>query len=292
MKTLDELLDIDASCARESELVFKDLAESLSCANAGLVLFEEAGKWMSAYEADNPAQKRFDEAAAELGVSGPELLAAIRKPTDPSEHAAIVKTRGADRDIGQIIGYHTLLQLAYRSYRSGLTDLRRLKLTAAAGHLRVETESAALILLFFDQPTFAERWVNPEENMLKFFRESQPHLKKYLADHELSMAYEHGSAISQHARFASAARGIRMEGNSITVLDQEFDPKDPVTFHLAIAYFLRCQTRIFKMLTSKFPQLASHVGFKEAFERYQNLEEKTWWVLERKYANEINAFST
>lgn len=291
MKTLDELLEIDASCAKQSELVFKDLPESLACANAGLVLFEEAGKWMSAYEADNPAQKRFDEAAAELGVSGPELFAAIRKPTDPSESAAITKARSADRDIGQIIGYRTLLQLAYRSYRSGLTDLRRLKLTGAAGHLRVETESAALIVLFFDQPTFAERWINPEENMIKFFRESQPHLKKYLADHELSMAYDHGSAISQHARFASAARGIRMEGNSITVLDQEFDPKDPVTFHLALAYFLRCQTRILKMLTNKFPDLGSHVGFKEAFEKYKGLEEKTWWVLERKYASEIKSFS-
>jgi hypothetical protein len=62
MKTLDELLDIDASCAKESELVFKDLPESLACANAGLMLFEEAGQWMSAFEADNPAQKRFDEA--------------------------------------------------------------------------------------------------------------------------------------------------------------------------------------------------------------------------------------
>ncbi len=291
MKTLDELLDIDASCAKESELVFKDLPESLACANAGLVLFEEAGKWMSTFEADTPAQKRFDEAAAELGVSGPELLAAIRKPTDPSDPAAITKARGADRDIGQIIGYRTLLQLAYRSYRSGLTDLRRLKLTAAAGHLRVETESAALIVLFFDQPTFAERWINLEENMIKFFRESQPHLKTYLADYELSMAYDHGSAISQHARFASAARGIRMEGNSITVLDQEFDPKDPVTFHLALAYFLRCQTRIFKMVTSRFPELASHVGFKEAFETYRTFEEKTWWVLERKYASEIKSFS-
>jgi hypothetical protein len=207
VKTLDELLEIDASCAKGSELVFRDLPESLASANAGLAVFEAAGRWMAEYESDNPAQKRFDEAAKELGISRPELVAAIRKPADPSEHAAITKARGADRDIGQSTCYRTLLQLAYRAYRSGLTDLRRLKLTAAAGHLRLEAESAALMVLFVDQPAFAERWLNPTEDMLKFFRESQPHVKKYLAEHELKVAYEHGSAVSQHAGFLAAIVG-------------------------------------------------------------------------------------
>jgi hypothetical protein len=68
MRTLDELLEIDASCAKESELVFKDLPESSACANAGLAVFEEAAQWMGEYESDNPAQKRFDEAAAEFAA--------------------------------------------------------------------------------------------------------------------------------------------------------------------------------------------------------------------------------
>jgi hypothetical protein len=75
------------------------------------------------------------------------------------------------------------------------------------------------------------------------------------------------------------------------VLDQEFDPNDPVTFLLQLAYFLRIQTRIFKMLTEVFDGLADDSAFREALSRYIALEETTWWVLERKYATEISEFA-
>jgi hypothetical protein len=291
MKTLDELLAIDASVAEGSVMIFKELPPSLDCANAGMELFETTATWIQKYESANPAQARFDEAAQELGVSGPDLFKLIRNPPAPSESASMAKARGADKDIAQIIGYRTLLQLAYRSYRSGLTDLRRLKLTAAAGHLRVEVESASLIVLFFDEPSFAERWINPSENQRRFFSDSQPKVKANLKPFELTNAYDHGSAVAQHARFGSAARGLRMNGHEVTVLDQEFDPESPVTFHLGIAYFLRIQVRIFNMLCSRFKDLQSEEAFKGALDKYQDLEGKVWWVVERKYAKEIADFS-
>jgi hypothetical protein len=290
MKTLEDLLEIDASCAKESLLVFAELPGCLDCANAGLRVFEEASRWMSEYEADNPAQVRFDQAAKELGLSGQDLLAAIRSPAAPHEPNALTQARGADRDIAQLIGCRTLLQLAYRSYRSALTDFRRFKLTSAAGHLRVEAESAVLIRLFQDEPEFAERWLNPKEDMRRFFIQAQPLVKKRLTQYDLLVAYEHGSAVAQHPRFASAARGIRLDGNSVTVLDQEFDPEDPVTFHLALAYFLKMQARIFALLADTFTHLASDSGFTEAVRKYAEFAEKTWWVLERRYRSELESF--
>ena len=71
------------------------------------------------------------------------------------------------------------------------------------------------------------------------------------------------------------------------LLDQEFDSEDPVTFHLGLAFFLRTQKRIFEMLTSNLPELASHGGVKHSFETYRSLDEKTWQFLEEKYASQI-----
>lgn len=82
----------------------------------------------------------------------------------------------------------TLLQLLWRAYRWGLTDLRRLKLTAAAGYMRVEAETIVLLLLFQEKPDLSERWLNPKENMKKFFGETQAEVKKILDKHKLMMA--------------------------------------------------------------------------------------------------------
>jgi len=189
MNDLNQLVEIDAALARGSELIFKELPESSSCANAGLVVFDAAVSRMKEYENDNPAQERFDAAAAELEISGPELLASIRQPVDELEHPAISAARGIDHDMSLIIAQRTLLQLCYRSYRWGLTDLRRLRLTASAG-------------------------------------------------------------------------------------------------------FLRMQTRVVPMLTRALPALATDATFKEAFETFRALEDKTWWVLERKYTDELRDFET
>jgi hypothetical protein len=162
-----------------------------------------------------------------------------------------------------------------------------LKLTAAAGYLRIEAETIALLLLFQEEPDLADRWLDPKENMKKFFGETQGAVKEILETHKLTMAYEHGSAVAQHARFASAARGLRQDG---TVLDQEFDPKEPVSFHVGLAYFLRTQKRILELLPTVFAGLGDDQEFQNALAAFASLEDKTWWVMERKYEKEIREF--
>lgn len=289
---VDELLRIDESCAKESEVVFAALGpNAMECVNAGLRVFTAAAKWVGAPERVHPAGEEFNEIAEELKMHGSALWDVVRKPADPGgEDSRITKARGIDEVLTQSLALKTLLQLCSRAYRWGLTDFRRLRLTAAAGYMRVEAESIALMLLFVEKPSLSKRWLNPHENMMTFFKETQPSVKGVLKKHDLTLAYEHGSAVAQHARFASAARGIRVENADVQVLDQEFDPKQPVSFHLALAYFLRIQKRLFDLLPAVSPGLENDEEFKSSRSEFATLEDKTWWVMERKYEKDIKEF--
>jgi len=286
---IEDLLKIDDSCAKESAAVFGELGPNATeCANAGLTVFGVAVAWVREWEENHPLNESFNKVADELGIPGQKLYEIVSRPPDPAgEDPRITSARGIDKEVSQALARRTLLQLLWRAYRWGLTDLRRLRLTAAAGYLRIEAETIALLVLFKEKPELAERWLNPKENMKKFFGETQSAVKAILEKNNLSMAYDHGSAVAQHVRFASAARGIKVDG---TVLDQEFDPEEPVSFHLGIAYYLRTQKRILDLLPKIFPGLGDDNAFATAMAAFTSLEEKTWWVMERKYKQQIKDF--
>jgi hypothetical protein len=287
-----DLLKADESCAKESETVFAVLGSSaLECANAGLRVFASVAKWVRNWEENHASNDAFNKTAEELGLSGQQLYEIVCGPPDPSgEDPRITKARGINTGVSDALARRTLLQLLWRAYGWGLTDLRRLKLTATAGYMRVEAESVALLLLFQERPDLGERWLNPEENLVKFFQDTQGELQKILDKHKLTMAYENGSAVAQHARFASASRGVRVNAGDVQVLDREFDPEQPASFHLGLAYFLRLQKRFFHLLPNVFDGLQDDEEFKTVLAEFISLEEKTWWVMERKYETEIKAF--
>lgn len=288
---VDALLKIDESCAGQSKLVFGGLgANTGECANAGLRVFAATAAWLQKFEENHPAAAGFNETAQELKITGEELWEIIKQPPQPVEDPRIAKARGIDQAVDVALANRTLLQLMWRASRWGLADLRRLKLTAAAGYTRIEVESLGLLVLFSKRPDLARRWLNPNEDSRKFFSETQPEIKKIAKEHKLAQAYDHGSAVAQHVRFASAARGLRISGGNSEVLDQEFDPENPVSFHLGLAYFLRMQTRIFKVLPLVFTGLQNDDQFKAELALYTSLEDKTWWVMEKKYAKEIGDF--
>jgi hypothetical protein len=288
---VDELLKVDGTTAEQSVLVFKTLApDAMDCANAALRVFAAAAGWVIEYEQNHPEGEKFNALADELGIPGQELYAIVQGTPTEGEDPRIAAARGIDKSVALALAQRTLLQLCWRSYRWGITDLRRLKLTSAAGHLRVGVEAAALMLLFMEQNEYAFRWLDPKDNKIKFFNETKHLVREILKDRRLAQAYEYGSAVAQHARFASAARGIRLQRGDIQVLDQEFEPQDPVTFHLALAYYLRMQGRIFGLLTEVFDGLARDGTFHNELAGFFKLDEKVWWVLERKYGKEIKEF--
>jgi hypothetical protein len=286
--TTNDLLKIDESVASQSEVVFGALGDNaIKCADAGMRVFAAPAEFVSALKDRRNLSETFQALADGLNVDGPTLKNMLQAPAAIDEDPRISEARGLDKEVDHAIAARTLLQLCWRSYRWGITDLRRLKLTSTSGWLRVEAESLALMLLFVEDPALARRWINVKEDMVRFFRETQPRVKELLRTRKLMQAYEHGSAVAQHPRFASAARGIRPDGE---VLDQEFDPEDPVTFHLGLAWFYRVQVAIFATLPDVFKGLGDDENFNREFDAYRQLEERTWWVLQRKYATEIRDF--
>ena len=74
------------------------------------------------------------------------------------------------------------------------------------------------------------------------------------------------------------------------MLDQEFEPQEPVSFHLGLAYFLRMQKRVFELLPIVFAGLEGDEEFKTELAEFASLDEKTWWMMEREYKTEIQGF--
>src|SRR5687768_9145581 len=115
--TIDHLLEVDESCAKESQIIFGQLGSSaMDCANAGLRVFAAAVKWVNASESKNPAAGDFNNAAEELGLSGQHLYDIVRSAPDPAgEHLLITKARGIDSAVAHSLARRTLLQLLWRA---------------------------------------------------------------------------------------------------------------------------------------------------------------------------------
>ena len=85
-KTVDDLLKVDEACARESEVVFGQLASNaMDCANNGLRVFAAAAMWLREYHRHYPLSEYFNATAAELGLRGEELWEIVRNPPKPDE---------------------------------------------------------------------------------------------------------------------------------------------------------------------------------------------------------------
>jgi hypothetical protein len=70
-----------------------------------------------------------------------------------------------------------------------------------------------------------------------------------MRQHDLLSAYEQGSAIALHVRFASAIRGFRhIAGGVPTLLDAEMDPYELSDYHAVVARFLLMQQKVFRAL--------------------------------------------
>ena len=62
------LLEVEESCAKESEKVFAALGpNALQCANAGLRVFAAAAKWVRKWQEDQSFNEAFNTTAEELG---------------------------------------------------------------------------------------------------------------------------------------------------------------------------------------------------------------------------------
>jgi hypothetical protein len=152
--------------------------------------------------------------------------------------------------------------------------------------LRQQVEALGLIDVFRRKPRQGLHWVDPEYDHAALFRKLQPAVMRALERHNLGFAYRYGSQSGSHPSFASAVASIKLNVTEraldVILQDEDFNPNDPASFHVAVAYFLRTQERLHLALGVLLPpELSAAVGD----ERIGLVEavEKVWWVLDRKH---------
>jgi hypothetical protein len=233
--TLLRELDTDAPDVFEHvELLFKAFAEV-------------------AGEGDEPLIDQLRAIAIELGLSDQGLHA--RLESDDS-HPRVVLARRLFRIAWARQASRIVFSLCWRQFRWGATDLRRLRVVAAYGYLRQQAESVALLQLFEEDPEIAAQWMSLDtsESGRQFFRATQSALKDRMRRLELDRPYEVGSSVALHVRYASSVRGrwnIRGYGG---LKDQDVDPDDLYSYHLALTHFAQTEHTVLKALSGGFPE--------------------------------------
>jgi len=287
---IDALLLADVSCARNSLVLLKLLRPSVPD------IFESAAdlfQWFSSAFArsgyEKPLAVQFENCAKEMGISPRELDSLIESD---DANPLVCQARLADRALIARQAQKYAFQLAWRAFRWGSTDLRRLRVTAAYGYMRQQAEAMGLMVVFNEDRDFARRWLSATENHRTLFFESRAKAKDAMEQFDLKFIYDHASGMAMHATFAagvSASKfGSTVDHIVIEIGDQEFNPADPFIFHLAVAYFLRIQERCFGAL----PQVCPDLQRDESTGRvatFKALVEDVWWTLTRKYQDRILA---
>lgn len=162
-----------------------------------------------------------------------------------------------------------VFNMIVRAYDWGLSDLLRMRLTPAIGYQRIEVEAFALICRMRDRPHIACKWmeIRTDDEGVAFYKKNQHALRDEMVRAKLNFAYDSALGIALHVRFAGAVHGFRYEArkdgalftDTIKLLYQELDPKEPQYFLASTLDFLRTQDRIFAALPGAFPEVQDDV---------------------------------
>jgi hypothetical protein len=239
------------------------------------------GDWRSEDADDATLQAVADR----LGLSPAELIQRLRNgDADPAlGDAAIVWERlGAYRPIKYVV-------LACQRYWAwGASDMMRLRRTSALGYLRLEVECVGLCKLFLEEPATAKKWLNirTDRDGQRFFSETKGRIRAFGEQLQLQRAYEFASGSSQHVRLQSLVAGLRTGDGQLSLPDQEFDPDDAFSFHLAVAYFHRTQERVLAALGSILPDV-SDSEWPGAMQQFSVAVGRLWAVLAARYPDAV-----
>lgn len=188
--------------------------------------------------------------------------------------------------------------LLQRQFMWAVTDLLRMRITSVLGYTRLEAESLALLLIMKKDANIADRWMKltSDKEGKAFYKRFQGHIIRELKNISLDTAYEIGSGVSLHVRFASAVRNFSLESkpgkSQIWLGYQEIKPKDRFSqfiYFLQVLSFLRTQERIFRALGDAFPEVSDPIWFTrvDIFARTVN---SLWQKLEKTFPKECEKY--
>ena len=185
-----------------------------------------------------------------------------------------------------------LLLLTFRSYMFAVTDLLRLRITSALGHLRVQIESVALMEVMKNNPEVAFAWTNIHDDSAgqKFFKKYQKPIAAFRKHYDLTQAWNMASGSSQHARFASMVQGLSQHSSvkgdrradEYKLVFQESNT-EPAYLILYTLYILRTQQRLFTALREALPEVNDPLLVNTRLPLFRSRVDGLWGHLEKAY---------
>lgn len=283
---IHELLATDAENVKHTAAYMANLDPwAVQAFDATADLFGRIVNCLGDWRAENADDATLQAVADRLGVSPAHLIERLRNgDVDPSlGDAAIVWERlGAYRPIKYVV-------LACQRYWAwGASDMMRLRRTSALGYLRLEVECVGLSKLFLEEPATARKWINirTDRDGRGFFSETKGRIRAFGEQLQLQHAYEFASGSSQHVRLQSLAGGLRIRDGELSLPDQEFDPDDAFSFHLAVAYFHLTQERVLAALGATLPDVST-TEWQDAMQQFSIDVGRLWGILATRYPDEV-----
>lgn len=286
---IQALLELDSTCTHRSYLLLRGLRPSApECFDLAARVyaamhsaFDESG-----YEREH--SETFQSTAQTMGLSLRELAGRV---TAEPDNAGLNDAKAAISHLNSRQAQRFVFQLAWRSFRWAATDLRRFRLTTVYGFQRQQAEAVGLMAVFRDEPEVATQWLLPTLKKRRLFSQLQPKVKVHLDSFQLRWAYDHGSAASMHATFASGAGATKFSASSehhltVEILDDEVDDADPYMFHLAVGSCLRTQERTLKAVMVICPDIVTP-PLSKMVETFAEAVGDIWWTLNRRYGARV-----
>lgn len=228
------------------------------------------------------------ECAEALEAKDAAALNAIRaaQPSGPAVAALLAQLNQIELRIeSRIVRGIVFTQIA-RAYLWGFSDILRMRITAAIGYQRLQAEGFGLLCVMRDDPAVALEWrgiVNDEEGK-RFFKKHQSKVMQEIEKADLTYAYEQGSGVALHLRFAGAVHGLSFDSGPVgariamtTELScQELRPEAPQNFIIQVLGVLETQVRILAALTTAWPGPADPIWTEQWVPRLRATMRELW----------------
>lgn len=170
---------------------------------------------------------------------------------------AVSKARTALHKANSVIARTYLVLRLRRDFLFGVSDLLKLRLIAALGYLRIQSESAAILAILGEEPAMSLEWLDPNSGQ-KFYKKHQGRIVSKMRDLHLHEHYEQGSAMALHSRVLGVTPGMLVgakdasEG-SIELTYQEIDA--PLDLFLWFYIFLKAHGQVIGGVAEGLPEI-------------------------------------
>lgn len=229
-------------------------------------------------------QDAVDEGLAKSSLREQDALDLLRQATlvgTPSTEDSLGQAKGGFDAATQLLARMNLALRVRRDLVFCISDLLRLRVSPATGYLRLQSETAGLLLLMLTESTIADEWFESgdSEKGRAFHKKWNPKITTAIKDLGLYKDYSLGSNMSLHPRPSGTTLGI-ISGSDETrpgdIILRYQEGGDPAFLFCWFATLLHAHRKIFSLSTRLFPELDPNFLSDSPSKEFIDAEAATW----------------